>query len=260
MINWNEYTDYIFCLQYLQNNRLNKISKTLTDIGININDSKFFSFIYDFEHCIFKEQYQKMKEESFNFFNENVFFKGSHLFLDKHNYIFYLGLNTYRTLKIAQYFNYERIILFEDDIIFLKDTNYIKNALDFVKLQDFDICMCQTSFIQAWHGIKSYLIEHGGCKDFGNDMFLSTQNPLGLYGGGFIILTNKGINKIVDYYENHNLMVCLDALDALRDKMQLSTLFALKPLCIQQNMINEWSEKQRKEENINMIIDEYNVE
>jgi hypothetical protein len=256
MIKWDKYVDHIFCLQYLHNNRLNEITKTLTNLGINVYDSKFFSFVYDYEHCIFMNQYQNMKEESFNFFNNNVYFEGSYLENDKHNYIFYLGFNTYRTLKIAQYFNYDRIIIFEDDIKFLKDTDYIIKAMDFVKEQDFDICMCQTTFMDAWHGIKSYLVEDG-CQDFGNDMFLKTELPLGIYGGGFIILTNKGINKIVDYYENHNLMVCLDALDTLRDKMQLSTLFALKPLCIQRNMIDEWSEEQRKEENINMIIEEY---
>lgn len=255
-IEWNKYVDHIFCLQYLQNNRLKEISKTLINIGIDIYDSRYFSFVYDFEHCIFKDQYQKMKEESFNFFNKNVYFKGSYLNIDKHNYIFYLGLNTYRALKIAQYFNYERIIIFEDDIIFLKDINYIIKAMDFIKTQDFDICMCQTTFMDAYHGIKSYLADDG-CEDLGNDMFLRIRDPLGLYGGGFIILTKKGINEIINYYEQNNLMVCLDALDTLRDKIKnLDTIFALKPLCIQQNMI-EWPKQQLNNENINININEY---
>ena len=239
MIEWNKYVDYIFCLQYLHNNRLNEITKTLTNLGINVYDSKFFSFVYDFEHCIFMNQYQNMKEESFNFFNENKYYEGSHLDINQHNYIFYLGFNTYRALKIAQYFNYDRIIIFEDDIKFLKDINYIIDAMNFVKTQDFDICMCQTTFMEGWHGDKDSYIIHGYAEDIGSDMFVRTKFPMGLFGGGFIIFTNKGINKIIKFYEDNNLMVCIDALDTLRDKMNLNTLYALKPLCIQENFFND---------------------
>ena len=240
-IDWHKYADYIFCLHYLENNRLNEISKTLTNININIFDTSFFSFSYDIEHCIFKEQYQNMKETSFYFFNKHAQFDGSDLKNTVHNYIFYLGYNTYKTLKITQYFNYDRIIIFEDDIIFLKDTDYIIKAMDFIKEQDFDICMCQTTFVDAWHGIKSYLVNY---------------KPNGLFGGGFIILTNSGINKIVKYFEDNNLMVCIDALDTLRNVLNLNTLFALKPLCIQNDMIN-WTEARRNDENINIKLEDY---
>ena len=47
-IEWNKYVDHIFCLQYLQNNRLKEISKTLINIGIDIYDSRYFSFVYVF--------------------------------------------------------------------------------------------------------------------------------------------------------------------------------------------------------------------
>ena len=33
-IDWKKYVDHIFCMNYLPDNRLEKISKTLTDIGI----------------------------------------------------------------------------------------------------------------------------------------------------------------------------------------------------------------------------------
>ena len=252
-IEWNKYVDHIFCLQYLSNNRLNEISNTLKSINVNIDDPKFFSFVYDYEHCIFNNHYQNMKEDSFDFFNKNVYYSSAHLYNDKHNHIFYLGLNTYRALKIAQYFKYDRIIIFEDDIKFLKDIDYIIKAMNFVKEQDFDICMCQTAFNNAWHGIKDYLIE-SGCKDLGNNMFLKTKEPLGLFGGGFIILTNKGINKIINYYENNNLMVCIDVLDELRHLTNLETLFALKPLCVQDSYFDD---PNIKEVNDNINIEEY---
>lgn len=77
-------------------------------------------------------------------------------------------------------------------------------------------------------------------------------------GGGFIILTNNGINKIIKYCEHNNVIFNLDIYDSIRDLAKLDTIFALKPLCIQQNMIEEWPNERCMNENINMIIDEYN--
>ena len=259
MIDWKQYTDYIFCLHYLNNDRLNEITKTLTDINIDVNDSSFFSFIYDIDHCIFKDQMQSMKEEAFNLFNEKAKYYKLPINNPKFDYVFYIALNIYKTLKIAQYFKYDRIIIFEDDIKFLKDTNYIINAMNFVKEQDFDICICQTTFVCAFHGIKSYLLEND-CEDLGNDMFLRTKEPLGLFGAGFTIFTNKGINKLLNYIESTNLLVAIDTYDGIRDIVDLDTLFALKPLCIQKCIITEWDDERRKEENINMNIEEYNNE
>jgi hypothetical protein len=87
-------------------------------------------------------------------------------------------------------------------------------------------------------------------------MFLKVDKPMGIYGGGFIILTNKGINKIINYFESNNLTAALDDFDGLRDKMNLSTLFALKPLCVQGMMFN-WSDEEIYEYNANMNINEY---
>lgn len=255
VIDWTNYVDHIFCITYLPNGKLNKISNTLSNIGININDSKFFSFLYDYEHCIFKDQYQIMKSMSFDTFNKKRYFENSFLDNDKQDYVFYVGMNTYRILKISQYFNYDRIIIFEDDIIFLKDINYIINALDFVNKQnDFDLCLCQTTYVDAYHGIKKYL--QVCANDLGNDFFMKTSEPIGVYGGSFVILSKEGIDKIINYYEHYNMAVCIDSLDSLRDKIELRTLFALKPLCIQECMLN-WTNEQIEYNNKNMIIAEY---
>lgn len=255
-IDWKKYADYIFCLNYLPNNRKESISQKLTNLGIDINDNEFFSFSYDIDHNIFKDHYNDMMEKSFNIFNQNAYYTKSYLDKDKHDYIFYLGSNIYHTLKIAQHLNYKRIILFEDDLLFLKDHNYIIKAMDFIKTQDFDICMCQTNFMDAWAGIKSEILINDSGEDLGNDMFMKVNVPLGLYGGGFIILTKSGIDKIVKYFEENNMIVCLDVLDALRDKMNLETIFALKPLCIQEHML-EWPLERQHSQNINMNVNEY---
>lgn len=257
-INWEDYVDHIFCISYLPNNRLNYISNELTKLGININNPKFFSFVYDYEHVILNDGYRILEGLSFRSFNKNVVwpFGGTCLYLDKHDYIFYLGLMTYRILKIAQYFKYKRIIIFEDDLVFLNDLEYIKNALDFIKSEQFDLCMCQTTFVQSFGGDKNKLNNVKYTNSFDNDMFLRTNKTIGVYGGGFDILTDKGINKIIKFFEENDIITCLDSLDTHRPLIQLDTIFALKPLCIQQHML-KWNEEELNENNVNINIEEY---
>lgn len=257
-IDWKKYINYAFCINYLQNNRIADISKTLQDIGIDIYDNRFFSFIYDNEHKIFQEEENLMRQKSYKFYVDNAYWDGNSIIYNNRNYdyLFNIGLTTYKALKIAQYFKYKRIIIFEDDIIFLKDTEYIINALEFLNTQSFDICLCQTTFCNASYGIKKHLIEDGVAIDLGNDMFLKTTNPLGVYGGGCIILTNNGINKLVNFYELNEMIICIDVLDLLRHITGLETLFALKPLCIQNRMIDD---ENIKAYNDNINIDEYKL-
>ena len=256
MIDFSKYVDHIFCINYLPNHKKDKISKTLNAIGINTNDSKLFSFAYDIEHNIFKDVYTDMLEQSFKFYAENICYPGCKLTKENNSYIFYVGLIVYKILKMSKYLNYERIIIFEDDILFLKDHNYLINAFDFLNTQIFDMCICQTTFENCWTGDKKLLIKEGECQDLGNDMFLKTNEPLGVYGASFVILTKTGIDKIIKYFEEYNLIVALDSLDPIRDKMNLETIFALKPLCIQEHML-EWSIGVQRCKNINMNINEY---
>ena len=258
IIDWKKYANHIFCISYLQNNRLDSIKKVFSNIGIDTNDNSLFSFIYDYEHCIFSEHHNEMKKLSFDFFNNHIMWEGNCLNYDKHEYLYYLALTTYRVLKIAQYFKYDRIIIFEDDIRFLKDIDYIKNNLELINTLDFDVCMLQTTFLECWHGIKNDILDGDpGVKEAGENI-LRTIDNLGVYGGGFIILTNHGINKIIKYCEDNNVVLNLDIFDSIRHLVKLDTIFALKPLCIQQNMIEEWSNERCMNENANMIIDEYN--
>ena len=205
LIDWKEYIDYIYCMNYMPDNRINNISSTLQNIGIDIYDNRFFSFIYDCEHKMFLDEYDLMRKKSFKFYDEHKFYESENLYCNENfDYVFDVALTTYKVLKTAQYFNYKRIIIFEDDVVFLKDLKYIKNAMDFVKTQDFDICLCQTTFVDAWYGNKEYLVNFG-CEEFGNDMFLKTNRPSGVFGGAFIILTNEGINKIIKNKINNSV-------------------------------------------------------
>ena len=126
-----------------------------------------------------------MKKLSFDFFNNHTMWGGNRLNYDKHEYLYYLALATYRTLKIAQYFEYDRIIIFEDDIRFLKDIDYIKNNLELINTLDFDMCMLQTTFLECWHGIKKFILNNDHGVKEASENILRTVDNLGVYGGRF---------------------------------------------------------------------------
>ena len=250
-INWDQYADYIFCINYLPNNKLNSISDILYNEGINIYDNSKFSFIYDVEHKLFMNEFNDIKENTFKLLNLNKRFNQNNT-----SYVFYVGMITYKILKIAQYFKYKKIIIFEDDIIFLKDKNYLKNALDFINNEDFDLCMCQTTFLDNAHGNIEFYKHNKSLQYLGTDMFMKTSTNVGIYGGSFMILTDTCINKLIDFFEIHNVVTCLDNLDGLYHILNLTRLFALKPLCIQSDMLS-WTPEQIKLNNVNMNINEY---
>lgn len=251
MIDWKKYADYIFCINYLPNNRLTNISQTLTNIGIDINDNKFFSFMYDVEHKLFMNEFNDIKENTFKLLNLNKRFNQNNT-----PYLFNVGMITYKILKIAQYFKYKKIIIFEDDIIFLKDKNYLKNALDFINNEDFDLCMCQTTFLDNIHGNIEFYKHNKLFQYLGTDMFMKTSTNIGIYGGSFMILTDACINKLIDFFESYNVVTCLDNLDGLYHILNLTRLFAIKPLCIQSDMLS-WTLDKIKLNNINININEY---
>ena len=253
MIDWKKYADYIFCIHYLPNNRLKDISKTLINIGIDINDSTYFSFMYDIEHKMFLNEYNIIYQNSFSYLNEIT--KLMYIY-DQH--LFYLGMITYKILKIAQYFKYERIIIFEDDLIFLKDLEYIKNTLNFVNTQNFDICSLQTTFLDCWHGLYEYISQLDYVTNLNNYTLFKTNSNLGVYSGGFLILTKNGINNIIDFFETNNVVICLDALEGRRHILNYEYMFILKPLCLQKWML-EIPVDDLMQFNANINLDEYNI-
>ena len=117
-IDFSKYVDHIFCVHYLPNNRLENISKQFDYIGIDIHNNNLFSFEYGIENQLFADQIKDYCNKY------NKLFKGA---FNYQRYMFEVGLNIYHILKIAQYKKYKRIIIFEDDIKFLKDLDYFKS-------------------------------------------------------------------------------------------------------------------------------------
>ena len=255
MIDFHKYTDYIYCLNYLPNGRTSVISKKFNDIGINTNDSSFFYFNNDIEHIIGKNEFESFANNSIVKYWLNLQTELDNNFEEAFRYAFIVGYNTYRVLKIAQYMGYERIMIFEDDIIFHKDHEFIKSNLDIINSTNFDYCLCNTLFtdkiygnklFSSYGGNKNELLKYSCTAESDNVFRINDNTGLRVSGGAWIILTKTGINKIINLFEENNFVICLDSLPYKNEIFNFDVLFTPEPLGLQemhlQNKIHSiWS-------------------
>ena len=232
MIDFNKYVDYIYCLNYLPNGRTESLENKLLNVGIDPSNNKFIYFFNDVEHIICSNEEQQLIYRTKSFFAYNLFTK-IQIFDQETKYEIIVGYNTYKVLKMAQYMGYERIMIFEDDIVFHKDHNFIIENLEIINNLDFDYCMLQTIFLNCWFGDKKCLLENGCSIESDNIFRINKYTDLGLYGGGAIILTKHGINKIIDFFETNNITVCIDALANKNSYNNFDIIFTPEPLIIQ---------------------------
>lgn len=259
MNNWKTYLDHIFCMTYLPKNKYDKINTRLLNTGIDTKDADFFSWYFDIDDYSINDSIQLLKQNFINYFNDNC---DTDFRYDNDNYknkYTKLGINTYHILKIAQYFNYDRIGIVEDDAVFIKDNDYIKSIMETLSSQSFDMCQLQTTFDDCEAGNVEYLLTNNNAEIV-NANILRQIYPAGVYGGAFIILTKSGINKVIDLFETNKFVCPLDALELIKHKTNLDCLFLLKPLCIQTDFYkftDEWLHT--KNINMNSIYDyDYN--
>ena len=253
MIDFKKYADYIYCLNYLPNGRTKIMADRFNNIGIDINDSNFFYFNNDVEHIICKtEENMVMNRSMFHYGFEIPTYPDQ---ADSNTkYAITVGYNTYRVLKMAQYMGYERIMIFEDDIVFHKDHEFIKSNLDIINSTNFDYCMCQTTFWNGWNenvqdaSDKEQLLNNG-CTAITDNLFrINPWTSVGLYCGAWIILTKYGIEKIINYFEENNIFLCIDMFAHKNEYLNFDIIFTPKPLGIQLEYCKF---------NKNIIIDEY---
>ena len=118
---WSNIFDHIYCIHFLPyKNRLENIKNELA--RVNILNSNIFSWW----NTTPNEQYNNFFQKKLNN-NEIQLFKSKEdigKFLSAN--VFNLAINSYNLLLDAKYNNYNRILILEDDIVFLKDINKIK--------------------------------------------------------------------------------------------------------------------------------------
>ena len=254
-IDFSKYVDYIFCVNYLPNNRLKTISEQISYLGININDSRLFSFEFGIENKLFEENIEKyVKEFDIKFVDSFKY----------QRYMFEVGLNIYHILKIAQYKKYKRIIIFEDDIKVLKDLDYIEQALNYICNIDADYVHCDPNYSRMYRGIESYLLNNNLIEPVDNPYFyklIYSYWGMCVYDSGFMILSERSINRLIELFEKNQITCGLDMIYNvlfLENIMDLNIYSAIKPLAIQEKTL-KYPKEILEGINVHMNIDEYNI-
>ena len=116
-INWTKYFDHIFCITYVNNGRYNSIIKELDRVGILT--SGIFEFVYDVDH--------KYKDIMHNIIPAD--------WIDRKQSKI-LTIIHYKIWKICKELNFNRVLILEDDVAFLKDINKLKEYLETTNFYD----------------------------------------------------------------------------------------------------------------------------
>lgn len=133
-IDWRKYTDKIYVISYIENFKQREIlSKEFKRIGIEN---------YEFKYSI--DNYLLYNLDSNYVIGDNL-----------NDHVLCMTNTHYETIKEAYDIGYENIMIFEDNIMFLKDINKIKYELDNIKEQNCDISLYDYTSFDASQ-IKNY--------------------------------------------------------------------------------------------------------
>lgn len=241
-INWYNYIDHIFCINYLPNNRYDSFSKKLSEIDIDINNipSSKLTFIYDHDLNLLNSRLSN------NINMNNLLNDINKLIINdfdyKYNYTkttLKLSLNTYHILNIAKHFNYDRILYIEDDPVFLKDKNYLINALNRINTLDFDIFLGQGCYCFNENMFNEDNTINGYYKDnilYEDEYFYKiNEDVLSSYGSSICIITKSGINKLLQLDEYLNYPIAVESMFGIKNNnnIKFNILTVKKPFAVQ---------------------------
>ena len=233
MIEWNKYVDKIYVISYTKNfDKRKRINKEFERIGITE-----FEYVYSIDSSLIK-----------NF--DEPFIDSD---IENYNHFKYVSFTHYETIKKSYELGYKRILIFEDNIYFLKDINEIKNQLD--------------KFYNNGDIVKFDYVNIG---DYGYISYLSSAYLLSYNGMKKLIEDIENKFWVIDFYFKHNKNIQFNVINYLNRKEnvifpELINTYDLvcsdKRICIQldndKKPIDFYNSEQIKDKNIN--IDEYYI-
>ena len=187
MIDWKLQFDKIYCIHYFkQKERLPRISTELKRVGIL--DSGVFEWFYDYDSPFFKV-IQKNSTPS----------KTTSWICDDQSFSYFkCSFSHYRIWKEVQAREYKRVLILEDDEVFLKDLNLLDAIVcdipsdDGIHLLDKFSCCGQLPYIanlqDKRHSVSNY--------------FRSFDLSLKLYSGGAYSISNSAAELFSQFYED----------------------------------------------------------
>lgn len=177
MIDWARYFDHIYSIGYVKND-ITKLNSELKRIGIY--DSGIYSHEYSHSNifvdsilqCILRNDMDKYEEDH----------KG-----------FDVSLTHYKIIKEAYELGYNKILIIEDDSIFLKDINRIEEILNNLP-NDYELCYLNWTL---------YHQENAEIYDY-NDYFkyFKTNNDIWLFSASSYTLNRDTMLNIINFYED----------------------------------------------------------
>ena len=239
--NWSLF-DKIYCIHYLPyKDRLQPIKNELERIGIlNLPQFEFFYTTPNkyYDYLLF----DRLNEST------NIDFK--QIYLRNLN----LQLNRLNLLTIAKYSGFKRILILEDDNIFLKDLSLLADYLNNFPL-NYDIVNMEWIFIP-----KEKEIEWRNTKfnDLDNKWFKSTGNFTNIFDASMISLNDVAIKYLIEQIStvlrpmDNYIFKRNDVSSNTKLKIALST----KHLCLQK-MLSDRQDIFNTDKYLNVNGDEY---
>lgn len=228
-IDLSKYFDKVYILTYVgcHKDKLPNIKKQFEDLFVNEFDSNFINVKYSFNSSLFRDLYTYYLAKNTNL-----------EYLDDHS--LNITIWHYLIVKEAYELGYKHILIIEDDINFLKNTNYIANVLNSLP-ENYDICQLHKGFVYM-NSIDLKVNKH-------NDYYLNYNNQIDSNFYDYIIpvssacncFSNNGMKKFLDIFENletcisHIPLVCDTYYVKLKD---INYYICLADLCICGNKEN----------------------
>lgn len=141
-IDWTKYFDHIFCIHYISKDRIERHHQLINELTrVGIYDSGIFSFIYDEDSLFTNKLYNDISIDT------------GYGVVD---YSKRVTLNHYKALNISKLLGYKNVLIIEDDIVFLKDLQVIKNALEESQNKDFEVCQYDyINYSDIWYAFAT---------------------------------------------------------------------------------------------------------
>lgn len=201
-IDWKKYVDKIYIITYTTRRNNEFFYEELNRVGI----MDYPELIHTFENIhtpFYKDLFNTIVKNN----NKDRYYNYGPNTLDiekntEYSYVFDAAMAHYYCFKHAQQHNYEKILVLEDDILFLKDISQIKILLDNAYNQYSKGFMFLGNL---GHIVNDKYRSTYQCNEVFEDTIYMFTNDIDYCGGaGFNIYDNVAYEYIINYYESYN--------------------------------------------------------
>lgn len=252
-IDWSKYVDQIYCITFSKKQD-NDFYKELE--RVDILDSDIY---YEFEN-IQTPLYEKLYRGMFgNLYDDDIPER-------QYSYGFDVTIAHYYCMKHAEQHNYNKILILENDNIFLQDKNDIITILDnaLSNFNDNEPCIFIGSLTHSIYDYDSKRCTYDCVKIVDYEILkLTMESDVG-GGTSFNIYNKKGYKELIEYIESNNY-ITIDRYQFIYDLEKVNIYYSNTYISVQQNWIwgymnvlyNYNYDINKKEYYLQNCIDEY---